>query len=94
MGGVGSKYWQWLPFVEEDIDGGPLGVLPMGPAVATTKVEEDVNGKAPGGCCRRVSQRPPPKMRKTSMTGPLGLLPVGPAAATTKFEEDVDGGPL
>jgi hypothetical protein len=39
MGGVGSKYWQRLPFIEEDVNGGPLEVLPTGPAAATTKVE-------------------------------------------------------
>jgi hypothetical protein len=27
---------------------GPLGVLPVGPVVATTKVEEDVNGRPLG----------------------------------------------
>jgi hypothetical protein len=35
--------------VEEDVDGGPLGVLPRAPAAATTEVEEDVDGGAPGG---------------------------------------------
>jgi hypothetical protein len=28
---------------------GPLGALPMGPAVATTEVEEDVDGGPPRG---------------------------------------------
>jgi hypothetical protein len=42
-----------------------------------------------GGRCR---QRPPLRMKNTSMAGPLGVLPVGLAAATTKDEEDVHGG--
>jgi hypothetical protein len=29
---------------DEDVDGGPLGVLPTGPTTATTEFEEDVNG--------------------------------------------------
>jgi hypothetical protein len=28
---------------------GPLGVLPVGPAVFITEVEEDVDGEPPGG---------------------------------------------
>jgi hypothetical protein len=39
--------------VEDDIDGGPLGVLPMGSVVSTIDVEEDVDGgpwgKLPAG---------------------------------------------
>jgi hypothetical protein len=30
--------------VEEDVNGGPLGVLPASPAAATTKIEEDIDG--------------------------------------------------
>jgi hypothetical protein len=35
--------------VEEDVDGGPLGVLSTGPAVTTTEVEEDIDGGPPLG---------------------------------------------
>jgi hypothetical protein len=35
--------------VEEDVDGGPLGVLPVGPTASTPEVEEDVDGGAPDG---------------------------------------------
>jgi hypothetical protein len=51
---------------------GPLGVLPVGPAVATTEGGEDINGGPPGGCCRPVLQRPSPKLEKMSLVGPLG----------------------
>jgi hypothetical protein len=40
---------------------GPLGVLLVGLAAPTTKAVEDVDGGPPGGCCRWVRQRPPPK---------------------------------
>jgi hypothetical protein len=40
--------------VEENVDGGPPGVLPVSPAAATTEVEEDIDGGPPEGCCRRV----------------------------------------
>jgi hypothetical protein len=33
---------------------GPMGVLPVGPAATTNKVEEDFDGGPPGGRCRRV----------------------------------------
>jgi hypothetical protein len=48
-----------------------LGVLVVGPAAATTDVD-DVDGGPPGGCWRQVRQRPPP-MLKTSMVGPPGF---------------------
>jgi hypothetical protein len=35
--------------VEEDVDDGPLGALPVGPAASTTKDEEYVDGGPPGG---------------------------------------------
>jgi hypothetical protein len=35
--------------VEEDVDGGPLGVLPVSPTASTPEVEEDVDGGAPDG---------------------------------------------
>jgi hypothetical protein len=35
--------------VEEDIDGGPLGVLSAGLAAATTEVEKDIDGGPPRG---------------------------------------------
>jgi hypothetical protein len=66
----------------------------MGPIMSTTKVEEDVDGRPPGGHCQRVRQRPPPRLKTTSMVGPLGALLVGLAASTTEVGYDVDGGPL
>jgi hypothetical protein len=33
---------------------GPLWILPVGLIVATTRVEEDINGGAPGGRCQWV----------------------------------------
>jgi hypothetical protein len=58
--------------VEEDVDGRPpLEVLPVGPTTATTEVEEDVDGELPGGCCRWVRQRPPLRLKRTSMVVPL-----------------------
>jgi hypothetical protein len=51
---------------------GPLGVLLVGPAVATTEVEKDVDGGPPRRRCRQVQQRPPPKLKETSMEGCLG----------------------
>jgi hypothetical protein len=65
----------------------------VGPAAATIEDVEDVDGGASGGCCRWVWQRPPPKLKNTSMAGPLGVLSVGPAAATTEDVEDVNGEP-
>jgi hypothetical protein len=70
-----------------------LGLLSARSAVATTEVEEDIDSGPPWGCCRRVRQWPPPKLRMTSMAAPLGVLPAGPAAATTEVEEDVNGRP-
>jgi hypothetical protein len=69
---------------------GPLGVLAVGSAAATTDVE-DVDGGPPGGCCQDFRQRPPPEL-KTLMAGPLGVLAAGPIAATTDVE-DVDSRP-
>jgi hypothetical protein len=79
--------------VEQGVDGRAPGALSTGPATATTKVEEDVNGGPLEGRYRWVRQRPPPRLKKTSMVGPLGVLLVGPEVSTTKVEEDVDGGP-
>jgi hypothetical protein len=45
--------------VEEDVDGGPLGVLPRAPAAATIVVDEDVRRRAPWVCCRELWQWPP-----------------------------------
>jgi hypothetical protein len=69
---------------------GPLGLLAAGPAAATTDVE-DIDGGAPGYCCRDFRQRSPP-MLKTSTTSPLGVLVAGPAVVTTEAG-DIDGGP-
>jgi hypothetical protein len=69
-----------------------LGVLSTGSTAATTEVKGDVDSGPPRRCCRRVRQRPPPKLYKTSMVGPLGVLTVGSAAATTEVVGDVDGG--
>jgi hypothetical protein len=71
---------------------GHLGVLSVFPAAITTEVEDDVDGGPPGGCSRYFRQRPPPKLKMTSMVGPLGVLSVFPVAATTDVE-NVDGGP-
>jgi hypothetical protein len=55
------------------VDGGtPRGALPVGPAVATTEVEEDVDGGPLGGRCRWVRQRPPSSLKRTPMAGPMG----------------------
>jgi hypothetical protein len=40
--------------VEEHINGGPLGVLPVGQVEATTKDEEDVDGGPLGEYCQQV----------------------------------------
>jgi hypothetical protein len=66
-------------------------VLAAGPATAATEVEKDIDGGAPGGCCRYFRQRPPSKL-KTSMAGPLGVLAASPVAVTTEVE-NVDGEP-
>jgi hypothetical protein len=44
LGGVGSRYWQWLPLVVRCRWRPPWGVLPAGPTTTTTEVEEDVDG--------------------------------------------------
>jgi hypothetical protein len=69
---------------------GPQGVLPTGPAAATTEVG-DLHGGPPGGCYRQVRQWPPSELA-TPIAGPLGVLPVGPAMAIIGVG-DVDGGP-
>jgi hypothetical protein len=71
---------------------GPLGALQVGPAAATTKVEEDVDSAPPLGHYWRVRQRPPLSLKKMSMAGPLEALSVGLAAATTEVQEDIHGG--
>jgi hypothetical protein len=58
--------------VEEDIDGGPLEALSVGPVASTTEVEDNVDDSPPGVRCGWVRQRPPPRLKKTSMAGPLG----------------------
>jgi hypothetical protein len=68
-------------------------VLLVGPTMATTEDEEDVDGGPTRGCYLWVRQWPPPQLKGTSMVGPLGVLPVSFAAATTKEEEDIDSGP-
>jgi hypothetical protein len=73
---------------------GPLGVLPVGPAAATTEAEEDVDGGLLGGCCLRVCQRPPPKLEKTSMAGLLEGAADGSSSSHHQAEDDVDGGTL
>jgi hypothetical protein len=35
----------------DDVDGGPLGALLVGSIASATGVEEDVNGRPPGGSC-------------------------------------------
>jgi hypothetical protein len=65
----------------------------VGPAVATTEFEEDVDGKPPGGCIWWVRQWPPPRLKKTMMVSPMGALPAGPTVTTTEGEDDIDGRP-
>jgi hypothetical protein len=67
---------------------GPLGVLSVFLAAATTEVG-DVDGRPPEGRCRYLRQRPPPKL-ETSMVDPV--LSVFPATVTTEVG-DIDGGP-
>jgi hypothetical protein len=50
---------------------GLLGALSAGLAASTTKVEDDIDGGPHGGCCWRVQQRPPPRLKTTSMAGPM-----------------------
>jgi hypothetical protein len=40
--------------IEEYIDGGPLGVHPVGPAMATIEFGGEVDGRPPVGCCQWV----------------------------------------
>jgi hypothetical protein len=68
-------------------------MLPVGPAASTTDVEEDVDGRLPGGRYWRVQQRPPPRLKKTSMADHLGGAADGSIASTTDVEEDIDGMP-
>jgi hypothetical protein len=71
----------------------PLGALSVGPVAFITKVEDDVDGRPPGGRCRRVRQRPPSSLKTTLMVGPWEALPTCPVASATEFEDDVDGEP-
>jgi hypothetical protein len=81
--------------VEENVNGGPpWGALLVGLAAATTGVEDDVDGVPPRGCCRRVRQCPPQRLKKTLMVGTLGALSAGPTAFTTDVEDDVNCAPL
>jgi hypothetical protein len=74
---------------------GPLEVLPVDPAVATTLVEEEVDGGALGGCCQWVWQWPPLLLKKTLMVGPLGgVLLAGSIVATTVAKETSMADPL
>jgi hypothetical protein len=54
-----------------------MGVLPVCLVAATTEVEVDIDGEPHGGCCRWVRQRPPPKLKNTSVvaSGPFGGCP-------------------
>jgi hypothetical protein len=79
--------------VGDDVDSGPPGALLVGPVASTTEVGEDIDGGPPEGRCRRVRQRPPTRLKMTSMAGPLGVLPAGLVASTTEVEDDVDGRP-
>jgi hypothetical protein len=45
----------------------PLRALLVGPTASTTEFEDDVDGGHPGGCCRRVRQRPPPSLMTTGL---------------------------
>jgi hypothetical protein len=70
---------------------GPLGVLAVGPAVATTEVG-DVDGGTPGGAGDR-SDNGHHRSWRRRWRAPWGVLVAGPAEATTKVG-DVDGGPI
>jgi hypothetical protein len=59
----------------------PWEVLPVGLAVPTIVVREDVNGKLPRRYLRRVRQRPPSLLKETSMVGPLRGAAGGPSSA-------------
>jgi hypothetical protein len=72
---------------------GPLGVLPMGPASATTIVVEDIDG-GPLGVLPAGLTTTTTVVVEDINGGPLGGLSAGPIAATTIVVEDVDGGPL
>jgi hypothetical protein len=50
----------------------PLGVLLVGPTASTTEVEDDIDGRPPGGRCRWVQQRPTQRWKMMLMVGPLG----------------------
>jgi hypothetical protein len=48
----------------------------VGPAASTTEVEEDVNGRPPGGCYQLVWQRPPPRLKTIgSRSHPVSKYP-------------------
>jgi hypothetical protein len=62
--------------------------------VATTVVEQDIDGGPPRGCCQDFRQRSPSKLMKTLMAGPPWEVMSGAlAAATTEVDEDVDDKP-
>jgi hypothetical protein len=70
---------------------GPLWVLPVGPAAATTG-GGDVDGRPLEGAAGR-SASDHHKSWRHRWWAPLGVLVAGPAAATTRVG-DVDGGLL
>jgi hypothetical protein len=67
--GVARKILMTCTKFSEMSMAGPLGVLSVGLAAATTEVG-DIDGEPLGGCWRQVWQRPPPEL-ETSMVGPL-----------------------
>jgi hypothetical protein len=75
--------------VDEDVDGGPLGVLPRAPAAATIIADEDVDGGPPGGAAGSSDSSHHRSRRRRSTAGPLGVLLGAPAAATIVVDEDV-----
>jgi hypothetical protein len=65
----------------------------VGPATATTEVEEDIDDEPPGGALPVGPVAATIEVEEDVDCGlPGGALLVGPAAFTTKVEEDVDGG--
>jgi hypothetical protein len=61
-----------LSKVGDDVDGGPPWGTAVGPTASTIEVGDDVDGGPPGGCCRRIRQCPPPRLKMSSMAGPIG----------------------
>jgi hypothetical protein len=72
---------------------GPLGVLPAGPVVVTTKVGQDVDGGPLRGAANGSGIGHHRSWRRCRWWAP-GVLPACLAAATTEVGEDVDSGPL